>query len=195
MMTRKLIVVLLLLTGALVLAGPIHVWRDGELIKSATLNANFAHIHNNMVGGGHNKITAADLAPGMSISKGKVSGIKSLPTAYAETAKAICSPSLLPDAGYTADQDCGIVSSFNISSITGSRGYIYIRFISPISTRSTITVTPFSQPTGGVPYQILCNPLGDGVSQYTLVLNCHVVNDTNPYFYGGIITVYPDFAR
>jgi len=66
------VAVAILISSTLVLAGTIKVWGSGDLLTSTDLNANFAHIHNTMVGGHGSRLINADVHPLAAIAHSKM---------------------------------------------------------------------------------------------------------------------------
>lgn len=52
--------------------GAIHTWSSGETLTSSDLNANFAHIHNYMVGGHGGRLVNADVSASAAIASTKI---------------------------------------------------------------------------------------------------------------------------
>lgn len=68
----------------LVESGAIKTWSTGETLTSADLNANFAHIHNLMVGGHGGRLLDADVNAGAAIASSKLAGYRLLPRAWVQ---------------------------------------------------------------------------------------------------------------
>lgn len=109
MTKRKLGILLACLFGAFAIAGPVKVWSTGSSVSAADLNANFAHLHDN-VGHGHGgRIVDADVASGAAISSAKLAGGAFIPRGVGSfgTATVVCSSN--PCASYTASGVSGAV--------------------------------------------------------------------------------------
>lgn len=78
------------LLAAVASAGSIKVWTTGEYITAATINANFAHIHNLMVGGHGPRLVNADVSGSAAISHSKLATPALLPKAWV-TVSTVCS--------------------------------------------------------------------------------------------------------
>jgi len=75
---------LALLFAAYANAGSLYSWSSGETLSASQLNANFAHIHNNMVGGHGARLVDADVSASAAISRTKLQYYGSLPVAAAK---------------------------------------------------------------------------------------------------------------
>lgn len=60
------------LFATLACAGAIKSWSSSETLRSADLNSNFSHIHNNMVGGHGARLVNADVSASAAISLSKI---------------------------------------------------------------------------------------------------------------------------
>lgn len=65
------------------LASSIKVWSTGETLRSADLNSNFAHIHDNMVGNHGARLTNADVNASAAIAHSKLQTPALIPKAWA----------------------------------------------------------------------------------------------------------------
>lgn len=80
---RRMLLLGAILLGTTVLGGSIKVWSAGEYITSTDINANFAHIHNQMVGGHGGRLVNADVSNSAAISHSKLATPSLLPKAWA----------------------------------------------------------------------------------------------------------------
>lgn len=71
-----------LLIGALVYAGTIKTWSNGEVLTASQLNANFQHIHNLMVGGHGARLVDADVSAAAAISTSKLAAYRLMPRTW-----------------------------------------------------------------------------------------------------------------
>ncbi len=62
--------------------GAIKNWYSGEVLTSSDLNANFTHIHTNMVGGHGGKLMDADVNGSANISTSKLAAYRLIPVAW-----------------------------------------------------------------------------------------------------------------
>lgn len=108
-----------ILSAGIAYASAIKTWSSGETIRAADLNSNFAHIHNNMVGGGHNLLTNADVSASAGIAHTKLATPALLPKAWAAMLTACNAPGA-----------CTIAAGSGISAITrtGSTGVYTVDF-------------------------------------------------------------------
>lgn len=70
-----------LFIATVALAGPIKVWVAGETITASDINANFAHIHNLMVGSHGARLVNADVSASAAIAHSKLATPALLPKA------------------------------------------------------------------------------------------------------------------
>lgn len=92
--------------------GAIKTWGSGDTLTSADLNANFQHIHNNMVGGHGGRLTDADVSASANIASSKLAAYHLIPVAWGSVAECTGSP-------------CTIISSSGISSVTRTSAGVY----------------------------------------------------------------------
>lgn len=92
MKTTKWLPTILTITlfATLAFAGAIKQWSSGETLTSADLNANFTHIHANMVGGHGARLVDADVSASAAISHSKMA-----------------TPALIPKAWMSLETTCG----------------------------------------------------------------------------------------
>lgn len=79
-------------SAAIAWAGTIKVWGTNDVLTAADLNANFAHIHNLMVGGHGPRLTNADVAPGAAIAYSKVVASPYAASAWGSIDTSSCTP-------------------------------------------------------------------------------------------------------
>lgn len=125
------IAALLVLATATAIAGSIKVWNSGEVLTSSDLNANFAHIHNVMVGGHGARLVNADVNASAAIAHSKLATPALLPKAWAY-ASTTCT------AG-----TCTLAASSMVTSVTFDSTGVYTL------TRTTASADNFAA--------ILCN--------------------------------------
>jgi hypothetical protein len=111
---KKTILVLVLLAAAAATAASIKVWSSGDLLSSSDLNANFAHIHNTMVGGHGGRLVNSDVSPSAAIAHSKLANPILLPKAVANVDYCTASPCTVADAKY------------NVSGVTRSAAGTYV---------------------------------------------------------------------
>lgn len=92
----------------------IKTWGSGETLTSTDLNANFQHIHNNMVGGHGGRLVDADVSNTAAIKSSKLADGKGIAKAYVEISSAC--------GGAT----CAYSTSLNVSSVTRSAAGTYV---------------------------------------------------------------------
>lgn len=102
--------------------GAIKTWDTTSKITANDLNANFQHIHNNMVGGHGARLIDADVNASANIASSKLAAYRLIPVAWAG------SPTTCAVA------TCTIVSSSRVTSITRSGAGSYRVNISPVLT-------------------------------------------------------------
>lgn len=150
-----------LLLGALTVCGPslasaIKVWSNGEVLSSTDLNANFAHIHNTMVGGGHGaRLVNADVNASAAIAHSKMA-----------------TPALLPRAWFTvlstcAASPCTVDAASGISGVTRSGAGVYTATLSTARADTTYAVF-FS---GASNSALFC--VGNDRTTTTFVIRCY----------------------
>lgn len=101
---KKLAAFVVMFVAGLAISGPIHVWTSGEYINSVDLNANMAHLHNNMVGGHGPRLTNSDVSGSAAIAHSK-----------------LATPALLPKAWVSLTATCtaGTCVSVDSNTVTG----------------------------------------------------------------------------
>jgi len=92
-------------------AGSLYSWSSGESLSATQLNANFSHIHNNMVGGHGARLVDADVASNAAISRSKIQNYAALPVAWAKVGSGTTA---------CASGTCTLGDSFGVASVTAS---------------------------------------------------------------------------
>lgn len=127
----------LLLVGAYAGASSIYSWSSGEVLTHSQLNANFAHIHNNMVGGHGARLVDADVSASAAISRSKIYAGSGMALAWAKVG-----------AGTTACSSgtCTVDDNYGVSGAThtGTAGN-YSVVLSPVMSDSTYGIILTSQ--------------------------------------------------
>lgn len=95
------------------IAGAIKVWNPGETLTSNDLNANFAHIHNTMVGGHGARLINSDVSPTANISFSKLENAALIPKAWAQIYSGT------PCVGATSAV-CAVIEQVNVISVVGA---------------------------------------------------------------------------
>lgn len=160
----------LLLAGAAYAVDVFKVWTDGETLTAADLNADFTHIHNLMVGGGHNTLTNGDVAANANISDAKFAGGSTIWP--------------VGSASYVDIASCSGVGSF--CTITSLTGFSSVNIQHGVTGDYTVS---FSPSLTDLNYAIL-------LSTNTLPVSaCHaLINSTNSFFVtcqGYVLTTAP----
>lgn len=102
----KIAAAVLMLLGALSFAGAIKTWSSGDPISIADINANFQHIHNNMVGGHGARLVDADVSASAAISYTKVQNGRGIARAMGAS------------NGTCTTGTCTMVDTLNVTSVT-----------------------------------------------------------------------------
>lgn len=115
--------------------GAIKTWSTGETLTSTDLNANFAHIHSNMVGGHGGRLVDADVNAAAAISTSKLAAKSLIPVAWASmTYGSAC-----------AAGTCGLQASSGITSITYFGASAYTVTMSTTRTDTSYAVIAMGQ--------------------------------------------------
>jgi hypothetical protein len=116
-------------------ATSIYSWSSGEVLTSAKLNSNFAHIHNSMVGGHGARLVDSDVSASAAISSSKLAARYLIPTAWAKVG-----------AGSTACSTgtCSLDDSSGVTSVTWSSTGTYAITV-PAQSDSTYAVVTSTQ--------------------------------------------------
>lgn len=117
---RRLFILGAVLLAAVAGAGSIKVWSTGEYITSTDINANFAHIHNQMVGGHGARLVNADVSSAAAISHAKMATPSVLPKAWA-----INDTCLGTTDGGTTPQLCTLLDSSGITKVEANFAGFY----------------------------------------------------------------------
>ncbi len=80
-MKKHLPIIVVAIIAAIAYAGPIKTWSSGETITAGDLNANFAHIHNTMVGSHGARLVNTDVSASANIAHSKLANPAVLPKA------------------------------------------------------------------------------------------------------------------
>jgi hypothetical protein len=120
---RRLFILGAVLLAAVAGAGSIKVWSTGEYITSTDINANFAHIHNQMVGGHGARLVNADVSSAAALSHAKLATPALVPKSWVVIAT--CAGATDGGSGGT----CTLADSSNITSVTaGTTGNYTVTF-------------------------------------------------------------------
>ena len=150
-------------SAGIAVAGSIKVWNSGDFVLASDLNANFAHIHNTMVGGHGARLVDSDVSANANIATTKLAGAAlvakmtllvgvaggggSSPTECAGGALASCT--VLRDVGLTA----------SVAHSPAANGEYYVTFgVARPTSNYTAVVT--------------------GVKNSAAVVSCGIVNQT-----------------
>jgi len=96
-------------------ATSIYSWSSGEVLTSSRLNANFAHIHNSMVGGHGARLVDSDVSATAAISSSKLAARYLIPTAWAKVG---AGSSACTSGTCTLDDSSGVTSVVHSSTGT-----------------------------------------------------------------------------
>lgn len=133
---RRLFILGAVLLAAVAGAGSIKVWSTGEYITSTDLNANFAHIHNQMVGGHGARLVNADVSSSAAISHSKLATPSLVPKLWVATDT--CNGATDGGSGGT----CNLLDSSGVTSVTaGTTGNYSVLFPARGSTNYGVLVT------------------------------------------------------
>lgn len=120
---RRLFILGAVLLAAVAGAGSIKVWSTGEYITATDINANFTHIHSQMVGGHGGRLLNADVSSSAAISHAKLATPALLPKAWAVTDTCVGST----DGG--AGSTCTVPDKSVVTSVTvGATGTYTVNF-------------------------------------------------------------------
>lgn len=120
---HKLFLIGMILLAGLAGAGSIKVWSAGEYITSTDINANFAHIHNQMVGGHGARLINADVSASAAISHAKLATPALVPKIWVTTDS--CAGATDGGSGGT----CTLLDSSGVTSVTaGTTGNYTVTF-------------------------------------------------------------------
>lgn len=76
--------------------GAIKVWSNGDNLNAADLNANFAHIHNSMIGAHGARLVDSDVSATAALSSSKFSDYRMIPRAWGSVATGCTASCSLP---------------------------------------------------------------------------------------------------
>ena len=145
----------LLLVSAIAAAGGIKSWSSGDTLTTTDLNANFAHIHNAMVGGHGARLVDADVSASAAIGYTKLQNGRGIARAWADV-ESICS----------ADP-CTISESLNVTSIARASEGVYT-----LTLAYTATDNVFAAFVSTSSSTILALCQGVSTSTTTATINC-----------------------
>lgn len=94
--------------------GTIKTWSSGETLTASELNANFAHIHNNMVGAHGGRLVDSDVSSIANINSSKLAAYRYIPTNW-EVRTLMCA----------VNGACTVAASQNITSDTRTAQGVY----------------------------------------------------------------------
>ncbi len=147
-------IIVFLLVGSLAAAGTITVWGNSDVLTASALNANFAHIHNTMVGGHGPRLVDGDVASGASIATTKLAGAAKIAKCWGTWS---CSPSV-----------CTALDSSN-ATLTYSAVGIY-SLSCPGMTWPAVVVATTRANVGG---KIICETSGGTVGASAVAMFCN----------------------
>jgi hypothetical protein len=141
---KQLAAVVLALTLGFVtlsVASSIKVWSNSESLTSQDLNANFAHIHNTMVGSHGARLVNTDVSPTAAIAHTKMATPALLPKAWAVVYDQ-CDAGIADGGG-----NCTVGASSRVTSVTRtSSGYYDVTLgYTPVNAQFAVIVSGRSQ--------------------------------------------------
>lgn len=151
----KVFGLLALLTAAVAGAGSLYSWSSGETLSASQLNANFAHIHNNMVGGHGARLVDADVSTTANISPTKVGNGNAFARAWVTVSACSSDP-------------CTILDSYNVTSVSRTSSGLYVIHITTALGDSTFGVIVTGKDQAGPRY---CQ--GDPTSTSSATVTCY----------------------
>ena len=117
--------------------GVIKTWSAGQILTPTDLNANFAHIHNNMVGGHGARLVDADVSATAAIATTKLAGGALIPRAWSQMT-----------AECTVNGTCALADSSGITSVVRTGEGAYTVTLSQTRTGNYLTLlTMFNSTT------------------------------------------------
>ena len=135
--------------------GVIKTWSAGQILTPTDLNANFAHIHNNMVGGHGARLVDADVSATAAIATTKLAGGALIPKAWAQLTTACTTGT------------CALADSSGITSVVWTGTGAYTVTLSSARTGGyMILLTAFNSTTE------LCTPMTQSSGSFTM--QCHL---------------------
>lgn len=147
-------VLLSLLVAGVVTASTIKVWTNGDALTPADLNAVFAHIHNNMVGGHGARLVDADVSASAAIAQSKISGLTtslaSVPKAWAAMISAscggaVCAETITAGSGVASISHTG-TGTWTVTWTVARSDAFYAVMVSPYNA-NTINCSPVTLTT------------------------------------------------
>lgn len=145
----------LMLVGAIAAAGGIKTWVNGDTLTVTDLNANFAHIHNSMVGGHGARLVNADVSTSANITYTKIENGRGIARAWAEVSATCACPGT-----------CTVTESLNVTSITCAATGVYTVTFSYTATDADFLVIANTAGTSGNKCE------GVSTSTTTATINC-----------------------
>lgn len=106
-------------------------WSAGETLLASDLNANFSHIHDNMVGNHGARLVNADVSTSAAIAHSKLASPALVPKAFAAITTTTC-----------AAGTCTMDASSGVTSVTWSATGVYIVTLNPA--RANAAYAPFA---------------------------------------------------
>lgn len=122
-----------ILTGSLVAAGQIVVFSSGDTLSPTSLNSNFSHIHNTMIGGHGARLVDADVNPAAALSHSKLATPAVVPKAWATITANCASPcteTLIASSGVSSISHTG-AGSFQVNWTVTRGDALYGVIVSP----------------------------------------------------------------
>lgn len=140
-------------------AGAIHTWAPGDVLLSSDLNSTLQHIHNTMVGGGHNQIVNSDISSSAAISHSKLATPALVPKAHGLVTQCTSTP-------------CTVSEGTGITSVTRSSAgdYQVILSYGPQDAAYSMLLTP-AFPVGGT-VSVACSVVTSGTPFTTFDIHC-----------------------
>jgi hypothetical protein len=148
--TFRIAVFIMSVIAGSVMAGAIHTWAAGDQLNSADLNANFQHIHNNMVGGHGARLVDADVSASAAIASSKLAAYRYVPVAWANMGVGACTSGT-----------CSIDSSAGVTSIAKTGTGVYR------VTMSTTRTNVHYAPVVGSAFEVPCSLSAHGAMTAT----------------------------
>ncbi len=147
------------LIAGLANAAAIKVWVSGELLRYTDLNANFAHIHNLMVGGHGARLVNADVSTTAAIAHSKLAVPALVPKAFAAVFSTC------------AAGTCTIDSSSRVTSITWAAAGQYL-----ITLAYTPVNASFAAITGPLQSNTECYPSTVQTAAPQITMQCRTIS-------------------
>jgi hypothetical protein len=130
----------LMLVGAIATAGSIKTWNTADTLTASDLNANFQHIHNNMVGGHGARLVDADVSTSANINYTKLQNGRGIARAFAALSASACG----------TPATCTLAESMNITSVVGTASTgVYTVTLAYTATDSNFVIVASPGSAGG----------------------------------------------